>query len=316
MRRAMWLAAACALSVMTAGVAGAAAPTAQTIGCGSVVKGRVVLHSDLTGCAGDGLIVGADHTRIDLNGFALGGTKAAGSVGIRIEGHHDVRIQSSAPFAMILEFEVGIQATSSRRLSVSDITTQAVVFGLRLEHSYDATIRNNNLGFAERVPSCDPATAPAGIRLLDSRQSSIRDNATQLSGYGILLIQSNGNTIRGNGAAPAGSDGNVCSGISLVSSSRNLVADNTATENRSGSPLGGDGIVVDASSVGNALKANTALTNTDDGIDVRSSSTKVVGNIANSNGDLGIESVAGVTARDNKASGNGNPLQCLNVVCG
>jgi hypothetical protein len=39
-------------------------------------------------------------------------------------------------------------------------------------------------------------------------------------------------------------------------------------------------------------------------------------NTANDNGDLGIEAVSGVIyGGENTASGNGNPLQCLNVVC-
>jgi hypothetical protein len=39
-------------------------------------------------------------------------------------------------------------------------------------------------------------------------------------------------------------------------------------------------------------------------------------NTANRNHDLGIEAVPGVIdGGGNKASGNGNPAQCLNVVC-
>jgi hypothetical protein len=35
----------------------------------------------------------------------------------------------------------------------------------------------------------------------------------------------------------------------------------------------------------------------------------------NHNGDLGIEAAPGADGGGNKASGNGNPLQCVNVVC-
>jgi hypothetical protein len=46
------------------------------------------------------------------------------------------------------------------------------------------------------------------------------------------------------------------------------------------------------------------------------SSVVLTRNMANDNGDFGIEAVPGVTdGAGNKASGNSNPLQCLNVFC-
>ena len=54
---------------------------------------------------------------------------------------------------------------------------------------------------------------------------------------------------------------------------------------------------------------------TDDGIDIRNRTTTVLNTTNVENRDLGIESVPGVTAGNNRASLNGNPLQCVNVVC-
>jgi hypothetical protein len=54
----------------------------------------------------------------------------------------------------------------------------------------------------------------------------------------------------------------------------------------------------------------------DDGIDVDSSATTLIGNHAVHNGDLGIEAVPGVTdGGGNHAAANGNPAQCTNVDC-
>ena len=255
MRRFRWWCGAVVLSLAATSAAGVAPAGAAGPGCGSVVSGSVVLQADLVNCPADGLIVGAPNTRIDLNGRTISGTNAAGSVGIRINGHLNVTIVSSAPFASIAEFTVGIRANNTRGLSVSNVTTQAVVFGLRLEHSIGASIRGNNLGFAQLVPECGPGTAPAGIRLFDSHRNTIRDNATQLTGYGILLIQSDANTVRGNGAAPPGSDGNSCNGIAMVSSDRNDIVANRTTENRGGDPAAGDGIFVDVASRGTSSRA-------------------------------------------------------------
>ena len=79
---------------------------------------------------------------------------------------------------------------------------------------------------------------------------------------------------------------------------------------------GVDGIFVSSFATGTTLRRNVAAGNADDGIDVESPSTILVRNTANDNGDLGIEAVPGVTGLGNRAAGNGNPLQCLNVVCG
>jgi hypothetical protein len=50
---------------------------------------------------------------------------------------------------------------------------------------------------------------------------------------------------------------------------------------------------------------------------VDAAGTRLRGNAADDNGDLGIEAVPDVTDLGaNTASGNGNPLQCTNVFCG
>jgi hypothetical protein len=68
------------------------------------------------------------------------------------------------------------------------------------------------------------------------------------------------------------------------------------------------------------LKKNVAAQNGDDGIEISPQGAArfatVAGNIATGNGDLGIEAPLGVVdGGGNRASGNGNPLQCLNVFC-
>jgi parallel beta-helix repeat protein len=85
--------------------------------------------------------------------------------------------------------------------------------------------------------------------------------------------------------------------------------------------LQGDGIVVLSEAAGNLLRANIAISNDDDGIDVRSASTRLRENTALGNGDFGIKAIEGVTdLGGNVAGGNGfrtgNPLQCQNVFCG
>ena len=171
-----------------------------------------------------------------------------------------------------------------------------------------STIKGSNLGFAERVETCDPVAAPAGIRLTASSGNTIQNTLAQLTGFGIVLSDADDNLVRSNGAAPSFSDGNVCGGIALVGSDHNRLIANTVAMNRSGDAAVGDGISVDAASHHNVLKANVGSTNSGDGIDVASVTTKLVRNSATGNDQLGLRTVVGVTASDNRASGNGDPL--------
>jgi hypothetical protein len=64
------------------------------------------------------------------------------------------------------------------------------------------------------------------------------------------------------------------------------------------------------------LKRNHAFGAKDDGLDANSPTTKLTGNEARHNGDLGIAAVRGVIdGGGNKASGNGDPRQCTHIVC-
>ena len=83
---------------------------------------------------------------------------------------------------------------------------------------------------------------------------------------------------------------------------------------------GVDGIVVDLEHPGpvqNTLVVGNSVTGAgSDGIQVNSATTTITRNIANHNGNLGINAIAGVTdGGGNHAAGNGNPLQCTNVNC-
>jgi hypothetical protein len=92
----------------------------------------------------------------------------------------------------------------------------------------------------------------------------------------------------------------------------------------------GDGLVIGAGGITVNLAGHTvAGVVSDDSVGIRNAGhpgvviknvddpgTRIVGNTANDNDDLGIEAVAGVTdGGGNSASGNGNPAQCLNISC-
>jgi parallel beta-helix repeat protein len=77
-----------------------------------------------------------------------------------------------------------------------------------------------------------------------------------------------------------------------------------------------DGIAVVKKERHSALVRNVVTGSGDDGFDINSRTTTLRGNRARRNDGLGIEAVFGVIdGGGNRASGNGNPLQCLNIFC-
>src|SRR5438552_1170438 len=69
---------------------------ASQISCGAILTKDTKLDSDLTNCPGDGLVIGADHITVTLNGHSISGTGAPGSAGIRNRGHNQVEHNQAA----------------------------------------------------------------------------------------------------------------------------------------------------------------------------------------------------------------------------
>ena len=147
------------------------------------------------------------------------------------------------------------------------------------------------------------------IELRASNDNVVEENvASDNESEGITVWGgSSRNIVRFNTAA-----GNFNVGVLVGQAVDTVVRGNSTSSNRSTA----DGIQVRAGASGTVVRDNTSNGNGDDGIDVDSPSTRILGNTANGNGDLGIEAVAGVTdGGGNTASGNGNPAQCTGVVC-
>ncbi len=300
-----------ALLIFAGGLAYTARPAlASHISCGAVLTENTKLDSDLTNCPGDGLIIGADHITITLNNHSITGMGAAGSVGIRNMGHAGVTIQDGDFSGLDIEgFEVGILLQGAHDNRVSGIFVEGGAFGIQLTNANNNDIENNNArAFSTNL--CN-VVAHAGIALFDSDENEIRANETHPNtDFGIALVNSHHYRVEKNGASPIGSDGDNCSGIALFDSDENKVERNITAENRE------NGILVEVGSSGNLVARNVAFRNFIDGIHVNDPATTIKHNTANNNGNLGIFAVPGVVdGGGNTAHDNGNPLQCLNIVC-
>jgi parallel beta-helix repeat protein len=167
----------------------------------------------------------------------------------------------------------------------------------------------------------------ACILLRDSHRNRVRFNEVgDSNGSCILIDRSNHNRIADNRLFRS-----EASAIEVVRSDGNRVARNVA-ENGNGlrvfsstrtllwhnfiSRASNDGIRVEGGSIRTRVLHNILRANEDDGIDVRDAGTVIADNRAFDNDDYGVEAVPGVIdGGGNRASGNGNPGQCLNVRC-
>lgn len=193
-----------------------------------------------------------------------------------------------------------------------------------------------------------------GIHLGDSSQNAVKENKFVRNGPS-LLIEGNANYVSGNrvvggaGILMAMGDRNVITenhvsraidSIAIENGHRNLVAHNLVAHARGTQgislgihlpPIGGggnvvrgnrvedsgeDGFRVAAEDSGSVLKRNVAISAGDDGFNVKGHSTKLTGNRAVRNDDLGIDAVpSSIDGGGNVARHNGDPRQCTNIAC-
>jgi large repetitive protein len=199
----------------------------------------------------------------------------------------------------------------SDRNRIVETQTFAESSGLSIEHSVGNRVARSRLA------------GDAGIVAFVADRTTIWKN-TLRGGFGVpaLLVTSDNSRIRrndANGIWISGDRNRVARndvpppfefGIFVSAGDANLVRKNTVT--------GGevDDIAVESAATSTLVRGNVVTGATDDGIDVDAPGTIIRRNTARNNGDLGIEAAVGVIdGGGNRASGNGNPLQCLNVVC-
>ncbi len=171
------------------------------------------------------------------------------------------------------------------------------------------------------------ANANVGILITSLTDGSIVGNVALGNSYGILCFGCSRDRIADNTASNNTLSGgsfndssnsviehfvaehNGSIGIELGRSTDNVLRDSRALDN------GADGILVRGPGP-NLIERNAAHRNRDDGIDIDGGLATLRSNEANENVDLGIETSSVIDdGGGNRAAHNGNPAQCLNVVC-
>ena len=335
--------------------ASAAPDSLGPVRCGQTLVRSVSLRSDLAGCPGGGLVIGADNVTVNLNGHRVS-TTATDTIGVDVGSHHGVTIRNGT----ISGFATGIQLDGAQHSRVSDVRlVDSVAGGILLVNSEHNTIT------ATHIFHTGADLNNSGILLYQSDRNRITSNVLTRNGDGIQLIRSSANVVVGNVSSDSGSgislydaangntiaknvtnensdtgilldqhddnnriesnsaSGNGFAGIGVGASAGNQVIHNAANHN-----LGAGIAVVDAAT-GTLVLGNTASSNggtppgctpdcplLNDGIYVDAAGTTLTRNSAHHNADLGIDAVASVVdGGRNRAIGNGNPAQCTGVVC-
>ena len=205
----------------------AAPASGQTVSCGQVLTADTKIENDLVGCPGNGLVIGADHITLDLNGHTIAGRFEAydcsasclGKNGIdNSAGHDRVVIEHGT----IRSFDHGLHLAGTRRSVITGLTVVA--------SSPSATTRASRLtagSWHDRIRDTTISGEDPGILLSGSDRNQIGD--TTVSGS-ISQHEGDGVQVLDGSAANVLVHNNVeADGIALVvrGSRRNLIVGNT-----------------------------------------------------------------------------------------
>lgn len=313
--------------------------SASHVSCGDTITADTTLDSDLVDCPSNGILIGADDITLDLNGQTIDGDDEPFEpcpedqpcdLGVLNEGHDAVTIEGGT----VRDFGLGVVVVRAKRNRLRDLTAVENTFeGILLFRSartrvHGSSVSRNGVGRSR-----------PGVALIESDNNRITGNTMSRNGdLGLYLEASDQNLIRHNRVRHNPEGGMIIDG------NRNEIVRNRVVR-------GGGGIQITSvrrggESVGNAIRRNVVRNVSPAGISVDppppnrtpirrtlisrnlvvgsgragiivgSRSTTIANNRALRNGGLGIRAVEGVIdGGGNRASGNGDPRQCLNVAC-
>jgi hypothetical protein len=281
-----------ALAVLVA--AGGAGARGVAFVCGDTITADTTLTTNVTGCAGDGLIVAASGVRLDLNGHVVSGSGAG--TGITVSGANVQVVGGTVrSFGVGVSSPFGSDGTRLERLAVSGNGT-GVSAG-----SQSGVVDHSNL--AENVGNGLTARG-SGWTVEDSEVSGN-------GGAGVSFFFAGGATIARDVITR-----NAGSGIDFLAHvDQSVIADNVLSRN------GAFGIrVLDSTT---RVLRNVARKNGDTGILLSEGENpasvafyEITGNASSQNDGAGIVATAGMPdGGGNSAKQNGATPECVNVAC-
>lgn len=244
------------------------------------------------------LVIASPGTRIKHNSISANGL-TTDQAGLIVFDSGEIRIQRNSVRhnGDIGMFLIGIGDSRVERNSVS----RNPEAGMFVEGNGNEVSRN-------RV-----SQSVDGMIVTGDGNTIVGNHMSEMGGFGISFEGGQGNLIVRNLIAGAGAAGIR---VADFESEGGPPAINNVIHRNRALHAEVDGVLVESTAADTLLKRNIAIGAGDDGIDVGRAATTLTRNLALRNGDFGIEAVPGVMdGGGNKAHGNGNPAQCLNVAC-
>jgi hypothetical protein len=212
---------------------------AKQVKCGDTITTDTTLHADLVNCPNNGIVIGADHITLNLNGHRVDGDGAlvhncpSGEdcdVGIDNPGHDGVTVKGGA----VRQFGVGVLAYQTRHLRLKRLAVSHNHFsGIVIAASTHAVLKH-------LLTTADGLTTDqSGMAFFDTDHLRLKDSKLRANGdiglYDENLDRSRliGNTFSRNPEAGA-----------LVNGDGNLVAHNRFRRDGVGVGLGGNDNIV------------------------------------------------------------------------
>jgi len=308
--------------------------SANHVRCGDTITADTMLDADLPECPNNGIVIGADDVTLDLNGHTISGDDEPFEpcpehqpcdVGVLNEGHDAVTIEGGT----VRDFGLGMVVVRAKRNRLRHVAAVENAFeGIVIFRSVRTRVQGSSAS-RNGVGNSRP-----GIALAESDNNRITGNTMSGNGdLGLFMAASDHNLIRHNRARrnPEGGmiiegDRNEIVGNRLVRNGGGILI---TIVNRGGTAVGNvvsrnvvrhtraSGISVDCCVPKRTLiSGNLVVGSGRAGIAIGSRSTTITENRAVRNGGLGIKAVKGVIdGGGNRASGNGDPRQCVNVTC-
>ena len=208
--------------------------------CGATITANFKLDHDLA-CPENGLVVGSDGIKINLNGHTIAGS--GNGIGISVIGRADVSIAGGT----VQNFATGVLLLNSTAIVVRENQLADNGDGIDLQAgSVGNTIKENRL----------QGNRTRGIMIRSATSANvIKENTFTGNRVGILLFGPVGTTLKENIVSSSG-----LAGIRVnVIATGNFLVENTVASN----PAGIDFIVTSTgSATGNTLRENTIALNT------------------------------------------------------
>lgn len=312
-------------------VVGGESALAGPLACGDMITADMTLDGDLIDCPNNGIVIGADDITLDLNGHMIDGDGMVVDpcpedeicdVGVLNDGHNGVRITGGT----VQEFAFGALVFSARRNVLSNLTmVDHVLSGILLVEVVRSNVRGST---SSRNAGPDSGV---GITLFESHNNRIVGNAFfDNAELGIHLTLSNHNFVGKNRVRDNPEDGIILQGdgnhivgnrvvrnsitITIFTNPKRAVGNVVRRNYVRRAPRGG--IAIDPAVERTVVKRNHVFRAGSHGILIGNPTTKVTRNEARYNDGLGIIAVEGVIdGGGNRASGNGDRRQCVNISC-